>query len=48
MIGWLFVGLKAVGLSLAVLALLGVPVAVARFATGLWLGRRQEGLAQSE
>lgn len=42
--GWAFAGLTALGLGLSAIAWLGVPLAAAWLAVGLWLGRRQEQL----
>jgi AAA family ATP:ADP antiporter len=45
--GWLFAGLKAAGMSLPAIALLGVPVAGAWALVGRWLGRREEILSRA-
>ncbi|UCE88669.1 MAG: MFS transporter [Pseudomonadota bacterium] len=42
--GWLFAGLSGLGLGLAGIALLALPVAAMWMVTGLWLGRWQERL----
>ena len=39
--GWAFAGLKGLGLDLASLALVAVPLALVWLATGLFLGRRE-------
>jgi AAA family ATP:ADP antiporter len=44
--GWVFTGLKALGLSLSGIALVAVPVALLWFATGWLLGKRQEILSK--
>jgi len=46
--GWVFAGLKALGLSLSAIAFVAVPVAILWAATGLYLGRRQEALRHSD
>jgi AAA family ATP:ADP antiporter len=46
--GWLFAGLKSLGLGLAAIAWLAVPLALAWAAVALWLGRRQVQLAQAK
>jgi AAA family ATP:ADP antiporter len=43
--GWAFAGLAAVGLSLPLIAVAAVPVSAAWLVVGVWLGRRQAGLA---
>lgn len=43
--GWLFAALSAVGLGIAAIALVAVPVALLWMALGAWLGRAQERLA---
>jgi AAA family ATP:ADP antiporter len=42
--GWVFAGLKAVGLSLSAIAFIAVPIGVLWIATALLLGRKQENL----
>ena len=47
--GWLFAGLKSLGLGFVVIAWIAVPIALAWAAVALWLGRRQAALSrQSE
>ncbi|MDP3036186.1 MAG: Npt1/Npt2 family nucleotide transporter, partial [Rhodocyclaceae bacterium] len=46
--GWLFAGLKSLGMGLAAIAWLAVPLALAWAAVALWLGRRQAQLAQAK
>ena len=43
--GWAFAGLRGLGLDLAAIALVAVPIALAWLATGLLLGRRETRLA---
>jgi len=43
--GWIFTGLKALGLSLGAIALAAAPLAAVWAALALWLGRRQERAA---
>ena len=45
--GWLFSGLKAIGLSFATIAWIAVPLALAWAAVALWLGRRQAALSSN-
>ena len=45
--GWLFSGLKAIGLSFATIAWIAVPLALAWAAVALWLGRRQAALSRN-
>lgn len=45
--GWLFAGLKSLGLGLAAIAWIAVPIALAWAAVALWLGRRQAALSES-
>ena len=45
--GWLFAGLKSLGLGLAAIAWLAVPLALAWAAVALWLGRRQAKLSRN-
>lgn len=45
--GWLFSGLKAIGLSFATIAWIAVPLALAWAAVALWLGRRQAALSHN-
>ena len=45
--GWLFSGLKALGLGLAGIAWLAVPLALAWAAVSVWLGRRQVALSRN-
>ncbi len=45
--GWLFAGLKSLGLGLAAIAWIAVPIALAWAAVALWLGRRQAALSNS-
>jgi ATP:ADP antiporter, AAA family len=42
--GWVFAGFMALGLSLAGVAFIAVPIALLWVATGFYLGRRQEAL----
>lgn len=42
--GWVFAGLKAVGLSLSAIAFIAVPIGVLWIATAVLLGRKQEKL----
>jgi AAA family ATP:ADP antiporter len=42
--GWLYAGLGALGLGLAGLAWIAVPLAALWGLVGLWLGRREEAL----
>ncbi|MDO8959833.1 MAG: hypothetical protein Q7U85_08880 [Rhodocyclaceae bacterium] len=44
--GWLFAGLKSLGLGLAAIAWLAVPLALAWAVVALWLGRRQAQLSR--
>lgn len=46
--GWLFAGLKSLGLGLAAIAWIAVPVALAWAAIALWLGRRQAELSRKQ
>ncbi len=46
--GWVFVGLKALGLGLSGIAFLAVPLAVAWLMLGLLLGKKQELLREKE
>jgi AAA family ATP:ADP antiporter len=43
--GWVFAGLRSLGLDLASIALVAVPLALIWLATGLYLGRREAGSA---
>ena len=45
--GWIFTGLKALGMSLGAIALVAAPAAALWAALALWLGRRQEKAAES-
>jgi AAA family ATP:ADP antiporter len=45
--GWIFTGLKALGMSLGAIALVAAPAAVLWAALAIWLGRRQEKAAAS-
>ncbi|MCF8178778.1 MAG: MFS transporter [Sulfuritalea sp.] len=45
--GWLFAGLKSLGLGLAVIAWIAVPIALAWAAIAFWLGRRQAVLSRN-
>lgn len=45
--GWLFAGLKSLGLGLAAIAWLAVPIALAWAAVAFWLGRRQAILSRN-
>jgi AAA family ATP:ADP antiporter len=42
--GWLFTGLKAIGMGLGAIAWISVPIALVWAALGIWLGRRHERL----
>ena len=44
--GWLFTGLKGLGLGLAAIAWIAVPIALAWAAVAVWLGRRQVKLGR--
>ena len=44
--GWLFTGLKSLGLGLAAIAWVAVPIALAWAAVSVWLGRRQAALSR--
>lgn len=44
--GWLFTGLKSLGLGLAAIAWIAVPIALAWAAVSVWLGRRQAALSR--
>lgn len=44
--GWAFAGLSALGLGLSAIAFIAVPVAALFLATGVYLGRRQQRLAE--
>jgi len=46
--GWLFAGLKSLGLGLAAIAWIAVPIALAWAAIALWLGRRQAALSRKQ
>ncbi len=46
--GWVFVGLKALGLGLSGIAIIAVPLALAWMTIGLLLGKKQEQLRQNE
>ncbi|MDP2169398.1 MAG: MFS transporter [Rhodocyclaceae bacterium] len=46
--GWLFAGLKSLGLGFAAIAWLAVPLALAWAAVALWLGRRQAKLSRNK
>jgi len=46
--GWLFAGLKSLGLGLAAIAWIAVPIALAWAAIALWLGRRQTALSPKQ
>jgi AAA family ATP:ADP antiporter len=43
--GWMFAGLKAIGLGLGAIAWLSVPIALLWMTLGYWLGRRQQARA---
>ena len=45
--GWAFAGLKALGLGLAAIAWLAVPIALLWGAVAWWLGKRQQNLAKT-
>lgn len=45
--GWLFAGLKSLGLGLAAIAWIAVPLALAWAAVAVWLGRRQAKLSRN-
>ncbi|MCF8198782.1 MAG: MFS transporter [Sulfuritalea sp.] len=45
--GWLFAGLKSLGLGLAAIAWIAVPIALAWAAIAFWLGRRQAALSRN-
>ena len=45
--GWVFAGLKALGVTLTGIAYIAVPVSLAWFATAWFLGRKQEQLRRS-
>ncbi|MDI6747019.1 MAG: MFS transporter [Rhodocyclaceae bacterium] len=45
--GWLFAGLKSLGLGFAAIAWLAVPLALAWAAVALWLGRQQAQLSRN-
>lgn len=45
--GWIFTGLKALGLSIGAIALAAAPVAALWALLAIWLGRRQEKAAQA-
>ncbi|MCC7284102.1 MAG: hypothetical protein IT556_17095, partial [Acetobacteraceae bacterium] len=44
---WSYAGLAALGLSLAGIAVVAVPLSAAWLGLGCWLGRRQEGMARA-
>ena len=44
--GWLFAGLKSLGLGFVVIAWIAVPIALAWAAVALWLGHRQTALSR--
>ena len=46
--GWIFTGLKALGMSLGAIALVAAPAAALWAALAIWLGRRQEKAASTE
>jgi ATP:ADP antiporter, AAA family len=46
--GWVFVGLKGLGLGLSAIAFIAVPIAVAWIAVGYLLGKKQEVLRQRQ
>jgi AAA family ATP:ADP antiporter len=46
--GWIFTGLKALGLSIGAIALAAAPLAVLWALLALWLGRRQDRAARAE
>ncbi|MBA3034182.1 MAG: MFS transporter [Gammaproteobacteria bacterium] len=45
--GWLFAGLKSLGLGLATIAWIAVPIALAWAVVALWLGRQQAKLSRN-
>jgi AAA family ATP:ADP antiporter len=45
--GWIFTGLKALGMSLGAIALVAAPAAALWAVLAIWLGRRQEKAAAS-
>lgn len=45
--GWIFTGLKALGLSIGAVALAAAPIAALWGVLALWLGRRQDAAAKS-
>ncbi|MGW8269251.1 MAG: NTP/NDP exchange transporter [Burkholderiales bacterium] len=46
--GWIFTGLRALGLSIGAIALAAVPLAALWALLALWLGRRQDRAARTE
>lgn len=46
--GWLFAGLKSLGLGLAAIAWIAVPIALVWAAVAFWLGRRQAELSRKQ
>ena len=46
--GWIYTGLRSIGLDLSAIALVAVPISVAWAVLLLLLGRKQEELAQSK
>jgi AAA family ATP:ADP antiporter len=45
--GWVFTGFKSLGLSMAAVAWIAVPIALAWAWIALWLGRRQAALSRN-
>jgi AAA family ATP:ADP antiporter len=45
--GWIFTGLRALGLSIGAVALAAAPIAALWAVLALWLGRRQDAAAKS-
>jgi ATP:ADP antiporter, AAA family len=45
---WSYAGLGLIGLSLTAIAVVAVPLSAAWLVNGLWLGRKQEALANAE
>jgi AAA family ATP:ADP antiporter len=46
--GWIYTGLRSIGLDLSAIALVAVPISAAWLGLLLLLGRKQEQLAQSK
>jgi AAA family ATP:ADP antiporter len=44
---WSYAGLGLIGLSMTAIAVVAIPLSVAWLLNGLWLGRKQEGLANA-